>query len=181
MPRVALLPGRPGLWVAAAMLAVGLGACAGDSFSPGPTQPVASPPSIPPAAIAGRWGLAAFHRDEDRLRTEQQARTVCSNPYVIGLGPSGGVIMHLADQPQAEELAVKGLSGNRTFVGPAGDPGGPQDREIISYDGQIMIMRWMDPEVASRYGTIVFARCPEAPATAGRRPAPPPAPARTNR
>jgi hypothetical protein len=174
MPRVASRPGRPGLWIGAALVAAGLTGCAGDTFSPGPTQqaPVASPPSIPPAAIAGRWGLAAFHRDEDRLRTEQQARAVCSNPYVIGLGPNGGVIMHLADEPQAQELAVKGLSGNRTFVGPAGEPGGAQDREIIAYDGQIMIMRWMDPEIASRYGTIVFARCPEAPARTPARTSP---------
>jgi hypothetical protein len=175
MARFVILPGLA--------LTVLLAGCAGDTFSSPPPQQAAlpSPPAIPPAAIAGRWGLASYHRDEDRFRTEQQARSVCSNPYVIGLGPGGGVIMHLADQPQAQELAVKGMSGNRTFVGPAGDPGGPQDREIISYDGQIMIMRWMDQEIASRYGTIVFARCSEAPATAGRRPASPPPPARTNR
>jgi hypothetical protein len=164
----------------AILIAAGLAACSGDSATtPGPVQPIATAPAIPPAAIAGRWGLAAYHREEDRGRTEQQARSVCSNPYVIGLGPNGGVVMHLADQPQAEELAVKGASGNRTYVGPAGDPGGPQDREIVSYDGQIMIMRWTDPEVASRYGTTVFARCSEA--TAGRPPASRPAPARTNR
>jgi hypothetical protein len=161
-------------------MAAGLAACSGDSaLSPSPVQPIAATPAIPPAAIAGRWGLAAYHREEDRGRTELQARSVCSNPYVIGLGPNGGVIMHLADQPQAEELAVKGLAGNRTFVGPAGEAGGPQDREIVSYDGQIMIMRWTDKEVASRYGTTVFARCSEA--TAGRPPASRPAPARTNR
>ena len=178
MSRAAYLYRRPAQWAAAALLAAGLAACAGDGFAPdgGVQQAAPTPPAIPPAAIAGRWGLAAYHRDEDRIRTEQQARTVCSNPYVIGLGPSGGVVMHLADQPQAEELTVKGAAGNRTFVGPGGDPGGPQDREIVAYDGQIMIMRWMDPEVASRYGTTVFARCPEA--TAGRQPARPQAPAR---
>lgn len=138
-----------------------------------------APPGIPAGAIAGRWGLAAYHRDEDRGRTEQAARGVCGNPYVITLGQNGGVVMHLADQPQPEELAVKGAAGNRTFVGPPGDPGAPQDREIIAYDGQIMIMRWMDAEVSARYGTTVFARCAES--TAGRPPASRPAPARTNR
>jgi hypothetical protein len=170
MHRPASIFALPARFIATAMLVVGISACAGDGFSP--TQqatPVA--PAIPAAAIAGRWGLAAYHRDEDRTRTEQQARAVCGNPYVIGLGPSGGVVMHLADQPQPEELAVKGAAGNRTFVGPEGEPGGPQDREIIAYDGQIMIMRWMDAEVASRYGTTVFARCPEGGATAGRPPA----------
>ncbi len=154
------------------LIAVAVAGCAGDMFSSSGTpapQPLSVAPAIPPAAIAGRWGLAAYHREEDRARTEQQARAVCNNPYVIGLGPNGGVIMHLADEPEAQELAVKGMTGNRTFVGPAGEPGGPQDREIVSFDGQIMVMRWMDPEVASRYGTIVFARCPEGTARAPAR------------
>lgn len=155
---------------AALIVAAGLAGCAGDALSPStPAQPLSAAPAIPPAAIAGRWGLASYHRDEDRARTEQQARAVCNNPYVIGLGPNGGVIMHLADEPEAQELAVKGMTGNRTFVGPPGDPGGPQDREIISYDGQIMVMRWTDPEVASRYGTIVMARCPDAARAPARR------------
>ena len=146
-------------------------------MNPGPTPIMSSvAPAIPASVIAGRWGLAAYQREEDRLRTEQQARGVCGNPYEIGLGPNGGVLMHPADGNQQVELAVKGATGNRTFVGPAGDPGGPEDREIISYDGQVMIMRWMDSEVARRYGTLVFARC-GAP-TAARPPASRPAPAR---
>jgi hypothetical protein len=167
-------------WTAAVLLAAGLAGCAGDSaMSPGPTQPIATAPSIPSAAIAGRWGYTSYHREEDRARTEQQARAACNNPYEIGLGPNGGVMMHPADGNQRVELAVKGASGNRTFVGPPGEPGQLEDREIVSFDGQIMIMRWLDPESASRFGTIVFARCPEA--TAGRPPASRPAPARTNR
>ncbi|HEX5779295.1 MAG TPA: hypothetical protein VFY21_10685 [Xanthobacteraceae bacterium] len=167
-------------WATAVLLAAGLAGCAGDSaLSPGPTQPIAAAPAIPPAAIAGRWGLASYHREEDRGRTEQQARAVCNNPYEIGLGPNGGVMMHPADQNQRVELAVKGASGNRTFVGPPGEPGQLEDREIVAFDGQIMVMRWMDPEVASRFGTIVFARCSDA--TAARPPASRPAPARTNR
>ena len=35
----------------------------------------------------------------------------------------------------------------------------PQDREIISFDGRTMVLRWMDPEVAGRYGTGVYVRC----------------------
>jgi hypothetical protein len=181
MSRLASLIARPAQFAAAALLASVLAGCAGDGFAPSQPQ-VAAPvtPAIPAHLIAGRWGLAAYHRDEDRARTEQAARGVCSNPYVIAPGQNGGVIMHLADRPQAEELEVKGAPGNRTFVGPPGEPGGPQDREIIAYDGQIMIMRWMDSDVASRYGTTVFARCGGG-ATAGRPPASQPAPARTNR
>ena len=168
-------------FTAAAILLTALMGCAGDSMDAGPVQTAAAlPPAIPASAIAGRWGLGAYHRDEDRTRVEQTARSLCNQPYVIAPGPAGGVIMHLADRREAEELQVKGASGNRTFVGPAGDPGGPQDREIISYDGQVMIMRWMDAEISARYGTLVFARCPEGRApTAARPPASRPAPART--
>jgi hypothetical protein len=34
-----------------------------------------------------------------------------------------------------------------------------QDREIVSFDGRVMIMRFVDPEVAGRYGTSVYVRC----------------------
>jgi hypothetical protein len=169
--------GRIRAIVAAAAVA-GAAGCAGDSgFSTPPPAAAPVAPAVPASAIAGRWGLAAYHRDEDRERTVATARGLCNQPYTITLGPNGGVVMHLADQPQMQELAVKGAPGGRTFVGPPGEPGGPQDREIILADGQTMIMRWMDPEVASRYGTSVFARCPEA-TTAARPPASRPAPAR---
>jgi hypothetical protein len=165
--------------VVALVLFTALAGCAGDT-GPGPT-PIMTPvaPAIPATVIAGRWGLAAYQREEDRLRTEQQARGVCGNPYEIALGPNGGVMMHPADGNERVELAVKGAAGNRTFIGPSGDPGGPEDREIISYDGQVMVMRWLDPEVARRYGTLVFARCGDGRSpTAGRPPASRPAPAR---
>jgi hypothetical protein len=34
-----------------------------------------------------------------------------------------------------------------------------QDREIISFDGRVMLTRWIDPEVQGRYGTSVYVRC----------------------
>jgi hypothetical protein len=175
--RFALLP----RFAAAGFAFLLLAACAGgDATAPGTFSTAAPvPPAVPASAIAGRWGLGAYHRDEDRTRVESTARQTCNQPYVIAQGPTGGVIMHLADQREAEELQVKGAPGGKTFVGPAGEPGGPQDREVLSYDGQVMIMRWMDPEITSRYGTLVFARCPEGrPATAARPPASRPAPAR---
>jgi hypothetical protein len=163
-----MLRTRSTLRLHALALAALIAGCAGDGGGPALQQTVAPvAPAIPAANIAGRWGLAAYHREEDRERTVAQARGLCGNPYEIGLGPNGGVLMHPADDDQRVELMVKGAAGNRTFVGPPGEPGGAQDREIVAYDGQIMIMRWMDPEVGARYGNIVFARC-GGPATAGR-------------
>lgn len=68
-------------------------------------------------------------------------------------------MMHLADSSKIEELRLKGAPGDRTFIGPAGEAGGAQDREIVSFDGRVMITRFVDKEVESRYGTSVYVRC----------------------
>jgi hypothetical protein len=94
------------------------------------------PPTIKPQEITGRWGLAAFHNQSDLKRTEVAARNGCKQPYNIGMGPTGGVIMHMPDKTQPEELRMKGAPGNKTYIGPPGEPaGGMQDREITSFDG----------------------------------------------
>jgi hypothetical protein len=159
-------PNRPNLPTALvlALLALALAGCA----TGGPQQPAAPqsapvpllPPAFPPQDIVGRWGLAAYHKDEDRPRIEVAAAGQCKQPYVITLGPTGGVMMHLADQAKAEELRLKGAPGNKTYIGPEGEPAGAQDREVIAFDGRVLILRWMDSEVQGRYGTMVYVRCP---------------------
>jgi hypothetical protein len=136
--------------------------CASQGTTPSAMTPTTAPeipPAVKPQEIAGRWGLAAFHKPEDRARTEAAARNGCRQPYVIGLGSAGGVVMHMPDTAQPQELRVKGAPGNKTFIGPEGEPGGMQDREITSFDGRVMTIRFIDPEVASRYGTQVYVRC----------------------
>ena len=134
--------------------------------SPQPSEPAAptglplEQPTFPAQNLVGRWGLTAYHNEADRERTIAAAANQCRNPYVITMGPSGGVMMHLADQSTPTELALKGAPGGRNFIGPKEDPpGGPQDREVVSFDGRVLILRWMDPEVQSRYGTMVYVRC----------------------
>ena len=147
------------------LLAAGLGGCATNPFSsPSEPQPEAPtptlPPAFPPQDIVGRWGLAAYHKVEDRARTEAAAVNQCQQPYVITLGPTGGVMMHLADQPTPTELRLKGAPGNKTYIGPADEPPGSQpDREVVSFDGRVLALRWMDSEVQGRYGTMVYVRC----------------------
>jgi hypothetical protein len=147
--------------LAAAILA----GCA-TSQPPGPAEPVAPaaeptlPPSFQPQELIGRWGLAAYHRPDDRARTETAARGQCKQPYVISAGPSGGLIMHLADQAQPQELRLKGSRSGKNYIGPGDDPpGGAQDREVVSFDGRVLITRWIDPEIAGRYGNAVYVRC----------------------
>ena len=135
---------------------------------PAPAVAPEIPSSIRPEEIVGRWGYGAYHNEVDRARTEAAARGQCGQPVLINRGPNGGVLMYLADSAQLQELYLRGGPGGRNFVGPPGPAGGPQDREIVAFDGRVMVLRWMNPEVANRYGTGVYVRC-AAEGTARRR------------
>jgi len=150
----------------ASALAIFLAACGSMSLtSPSPTaapEPGVAPEmpaSIRADEIVGRWGLASYQDPKDRARTEAAARGQCKQPYVIGAGSSGGVIMHLADQATPQELRLKGSPGGKNYIGPPGPAGGEQDREIVSFDGRVLITRFIDPDAATRYGNMVYVRC----------------------
>ncbi len=153
-------------WLAsvAALCALAVSGCTTNAPTPQASAPAtmaspAIPSSYRPEEVVGRWGYGAYHKEEDRTRTEAAARGQCGQPVIINRGPNGGVMMYLADSAQLQELQLKGSQSGKNYIGPPGDAGGPQDREIISFDGRIMILRWMDPEVAGRYGTGVYVRC----------------------
>jgi hypothetical protein len=146
------------------LCALALAACATNPppvEMPPPAPAVAPelPASIRPEEIVGRWGYGAYHNDADRARTEAAAQRQCGQPVVINRGPNGGVLMYLSDSAQLQELNLKGGPGGRNYVGPPGPAGGPQDREIVTFDGRILVLRWMNPEIASRYGMGVYVRC----------------------
>jgi hypothetical protein len=153
---------RPPTALILATLALGLAGCATNTGPTPPPPPMQTlPPAFPPQDIVGRWGLAAYHRDEDRERIEVAAASQCKQPYVITLGPTGGVMMHLADQATPTELALKGAPGGKTYIGPGNEPpASNDDREVLKFDGRVLILRWLDPEVQGRYGTMVYVRCP---------------------
>jgi hypothetical protein len=144
-------------------LTILLAACS--SFSPSSSvapEPGAAPDmpaTIRSDEIVGRWGLASFQNPADRPRTEKAALAQCKQPYVIGAGQSGGVIMHLADQATPQELRLKGSQGGKNYIGPPGPAGGEQDREIVSFDGRVLITRFVDKDAATRYGNMVYVRC----------------------
>jgi len=117
------------------------------------------PATIRADEIVGRWGLASFQNPADRARTEAAARGQCKQPYVIGAGQSGGVVMHLADQATPQELRLKGSPSGKNYIGPPGPAPGEQDREIVSFDGRVMITRFVDKDAAVRYGNMVYVRC----------------------
>ena len=155
---------------AASSLALLLNACGSgmnlpsfSSSSPPPETEPGTGPEMPASIradeIVGRWGLASFQNPADRARTEAAARSQCKNPYVIGAGTSGGVVMHLADQATPQELRLKGSPSGKNYIGPAGPTPGEQDREIVSFDGRILVTRFIDKDAAVRYGNMVYVRC----------------------
>jgi hypothetical protein len=144
------------------ILALGLSACQTETAQTSAGSVAQIPATIQADALVGRWGLASYHNEADRARTSTAARGQCGQPYVVTKGQSGGVVMLLADDPKPQEVFVKGAPGGKNFIGPAGPPGDTQDREIISFDNGVVVMRWVDPEVAARYGTMILARCVKA-------------------
>ena len=153
----------------ASALTLFLGACGSMSLpslssssapqAPEPGVAPEMPATIRPDEIVGRWGLASFQNPADRARTEAAARAQCKQPYVIGAGSSGGVIMHLADQATPQELRLKGSPSGKNYIGPPGPAGGEQDREIVSFDGRVLVTRFIDKDAATRYGNMVYVRC----------------------
>jgi hypothetical protein len=139
----------------------GLPTFGGSSDTPPPPPPVASslPSKYSPEEFVGRWGFTSYQKEADRARTINTARGLCRSPYVIAKGPTGGVMMHLADERQASELRLKANADGRNFIGPAGEAGAPQDREILSFDGRVLVTRYVDPDAANRYGNMVYVRC----------------------
>ncbi len=160
--------------VALQILAVSGCAMNSPTVTPPPAAPAKAPEipsSIRPEEVVGRWGYGAYHKETDRVRTEAAARGQCGQPVVIERGQNGGVMMYLADSAQLQELRLKGGPNGGNYVGPPGPAGGMQDREIVSFDGRVLILRWIDPEVAGRYGTGVYVRCgPEGMARSNRPP-----------
>ena len=132
------------------------------SIKPPPTRKTAGMPAarITSGQVVGRWGIASYQNELDRPRTIAQAHAQCLGPpYIIAPGPSGGVMMHLADESAPRELVIKPGNGQRIYIGPAGVAGGEFDREILAFDGQVMITRFLGAEPSRRYGNMVYARC----------------------
>jgi hypothetical protein len=168
-----------------------LGGCASfnlNSFSnPFSSSSSAPPPSAPPPPmipaslhaedIVGRFGLASYHREQDRARTEAAARGQCSQPYMISRSAGGGVMMLGHDNPAVQDMNLKGSVEGKNYIGPGPDPGGADDREVVSFDGRVLILKWVDPEIAGRYGNMVLVRCgAEGTARTARVKKPPPPP-----
>lgn len=142
--------------------ALTLGGCLSSGEERAPQTQVASvaaPSTISVNTVIGRWGIASFHNEKDRKRTEGQAQAACNQPYVISKGPGDGVMMHVADDAKLYELRLKAGPGGRNFLGFEAPPGDLQDREILSATDSMLVMRFVDPDAHRRYGTFIYVRC----------------------
>ena len=113
--------------------------------------------------------MAAYHRDQDRARTIVEARDQCAQPFLIDRSSGGNILMLGHDNPQTQEMILKGSTEGKTYIGP-GPYLGIEDREVVSFDGKVLILKWVNPEVAGRYGIMVLARCGGSPASPPRTP-----------
>ena len=146
---------RGGLLALAGLATAILAGCASEP----PPSPVVAAPSISPDALVGKWGLAAYHKDADRTRTIKEALAQCNKPYVIKQGPNGGLMMYLADNAQIQELVLKPGAAGVTYLGPPGDAGTTDDRQVLNVDPNSFTTIWVDPDNVARYGTMVYERC----------------------
>ncbi len=148
--------------IAACGLVAALGGCNAASdvvLAPAPTQTAALPSPYSIDKMVGQWGVASYREDKDRARTEAMARTHCRNPYVITKGPTDGVMMHVADDPKVYELTFKGAPNGKVYLGYNAPPGHQQDREVVSFSDNNVVLRFVDPEINTRYGIYVYVRC----------------------
>ena len=122
------------------------------AFSPAPAL------ALEAADLVGKWGLAAYFDEKDAAATEKSAKAQCNAPYTIARGPTGGIMLHLPDATKTSEMVIKS-SLSTSYIGPAGPAGGRTDREILRADARTLVLKWLDPADARRYGTMVFARC----------------------
>ncbi len=139
------------------LLAFALSGCIADLEKSGvlETRGVSAPLSAD--KLAGRWGLASYHDAKDAKRVENAARGQCGNPYVIARGRGATVLMHMPFATTATEMEVRSGAGT-TYIGPAGGQISG-DREVIRWDGRVLVLKWIDQQAAATYGTMVFVRC----------------------
>jgi len=160
-------------WAVAVLAALALSGC---SYLPdfgGPSQPAApAAPAVPAAGavasvpppysvdkLVGNWGVASYRMEKDRARIEGKAKEQCKLPFVIKKGPTDGVLMHVADDPDVHELTLKATADGKVYLGFAGPPADAQDLQILSMTDKMFTARYVDPDTDARFGTLVYVRC----------------------
>jgi peptidoglycan-associated lipoprotein len=123
---------------------------------PSPPPPV--PPHVAASELVGLWGFAAYHQAGDPQEIVDQARSQCVTPYVISQTAAGvSILGH--DNPLPQDMTTKRTVDGKIYLGPPGNPASSDDREIITFDNRVLVLKWVNPELANRRGTEVLVRC----------------------
>jgi hypothetical protein len=134
--------------------------CASDDRMMGLPQASTAAPMISAGQLVGRWGAAAYRVDKDRNRTIAIAKQSCGNPMTIKQGPGNTILWFVADSPDEFEMTARVGPDGQTYIGPADKPAKSEwDRLVLSYEGNVLTWRFVDPDNDLRYGTNVMVRC----------------------
>ncbi len=81
-------------------------------------------------------------------------------PYVIGAGAHGRRHHASGGRSDAAGTAPEGQPERQELYRPRrAPPADEKDREIVSFDGRVLVTRFIDKDAAVRYGNMVYVRC----------------------
>jgi hypothetical protein len=109
--------------------------------------------SIRTEDLIGRWGVAAYWNETDAAKVTAQAKSYCSQPYVISKGANGAARMFEAFEGRPQDVQVQGSQ----IVAVNGSP--RSTKAIQSWSGGTLVFNYIDEEAKRKYGNMVFVRC----------------------
>ena len=109
--------------------------------------------SIRTEDLVGRWGVAAYWNDGDAAKVTAQARSFCSQPYVISKGANGAARMFEAFEGRPQDVVIQGGQ----IVAASGSA--RATKAIQSWNGTVLVFSYVDEEPKRKYGNMVFVRC----------------------
>jgi hypothetical protein len=124
--------------------AAALAACSGVAFAQSPTTD----------ELIGRWGVAAYWNAADAAKVTAQARSFCSQPYIVTKGPKGGAVMFEPFDGKRREYVVQ--SGQ---IVAADGADAKTTKAIASWSGQTLVFSYVEEEAKRKYGNMVFVKC----------------------
>jgi hypothetical protein len=104
--------------------------------------------------LVGRWGVAAYWNAADAAKVTAQARSFCSQPYVITKGPKGGAVMFEPFDGKRREYVVQ--SGQ---IVAADGADARTTKAVVSWSGQTLVFSYVEEEARRKYGNMVFVKC----------------------
>ena len=90
--------------------------------------------------------------DITRVITFSLDREASMRTYTnLGIAEGFHPLSHHGNNPAKQDMTLKGSVEGKTYVGPGPDPAGADDREVVTFDGRVLILKWVD-----RFPVIVY-------------------------